>query len=525
MPDKGQRILFEKFEIIDCLKKDDHAAVYLANHIYLSKKIILKVLNTQNLPDNSPLERFKREAKILAQVEHRHIIRVLDFGMYEHLFYISFEYFVSNNLRYYINENSFSDEQKIFLAIQLFKGLDYAHKNNIIHRDIKPENIFVSDSLELKIGDFGLALVINENFVTSQYSALGTPCYMSPEQAMGDKLTYRSDLFSAGIVLYELFTGTNIFLGKDVNETLNRIISFDEAKGLEIPVSVPDNIKLIIESLLRKDESKRLKNAEEVLKLLGADLEAMPDKVKQSKISDNLYEKGHYSILKEKKKTAYFMILGFIVLAVIFVYFNINKNNSTQVVVNNSQSSLPVTEVQKSILSVNNPVKNNENIKEEKKEAAKDVEKKPAAAVEKKYGRLFIECYPWADVFIDSTKVETTPLKNSIALPEGEYRLKLVNPNYPVYARKITIKQLQLTEMKIKLDTLFGYLDCKVFPWCEVYIDGKMRGQTPLQIPMRLLPGEHRIVLKNTNFNPVEFVVKIKRNQVFELKHNFKNLN
>ena len=376
MPDKGQRILFEKFEIIDCLKKDDHAAVYLANHVYLSKKIILKVLNTQNLSDNSPLERFKREAKILAQVEHRHIIRVLDFGMYEHFFYISFEYFISHNLRYYINENSFSDEQKICLAIQLFKGLDYAHKNNIIHRDIKPENIFVSESLELKIGDFGLALGVNENFVTSQYSALGTPCYMSPEQALGDKLTYKSDLFSAGIVLYELFTGTNIFLGKDVNETINRIISFDETKGFEIPVSVPDNIKLIIESLLRKDESKRLKNSEEVLKLLGADLEEIPDKTKQSKISDILYEKRHFSLFYGKKKNAYLMILGFIVLGVVFVYFSMNKNSSAQIVANNSQNSLPVTEVQKSILSVNNPVKNSENTKEEKKDASKDTEKK-----------------------------------------------------------------------------------------------------------------------------------------------------
>ena len=119
-------------------------------------------------------------------------------------------------------------------------------------------------------------------------------------------------------------------------------------------------------------------------------------------------------------------------------------------------------------------------------------------------------------MFIDSAKVETTPLKNSIALPEGEYRLKLVNPNYPVFSKKITIKQLQLTENENL--NLILYLDIwivKSFHGAKCNIDGKVRGQTPLQSPMRLLPGEHRIVLKNTNFDPVEFVVKIKQNQVF----------
>ena len=98
MNNHNQEILFEKFEIKSCLKKDSCSAVYLARHIFLEKDIFLKVLNTQNLPDESLLVRFKREAKILARLDHPHIIKVLDFGTYQEFFYISFEYFLKTNL-------------------------------------------------------------------------------------------------------------------------------------------------------------------------------------------------------------------------------------------------------------------------------------------------------------------------------------------------------------------------------------------------------------------------------------------
>ena len=109
--------------------------------------------------------------------------------MFKEFFYISFEYFPSKNLRQIVKENKLTTEQKEKLVVQLFKGLRAAHKNNIIHRDIKPENILVNDMLELKIGDFGLAEAINESFITSQYSLVGTPSYMSPEQIKGKQLS------------------------------------------------------------------------------------------------------------------------------------------------------------------------------------------------------------------------------------------------------------------------------------------------------------------------------------------------
>ena len=131
-------ILFERFEVIDLLKKDEHAAVFLANHIYLSKKIILKVLDTAKISDQSLVDRFKREAKLLAQLDNPNIIKVLDFGTDKDYFYISFEYFEGSNLRKIIADPSLDLEKKKQIMIQVLQGLSYANNNGIIHRDIKP---------------------------------------------------------------------------------------------------------------------------------------------------------------------------------------------------------------------------------------------------------------------------------------------------------------------------------------------------------------------------------------------------
>src|ERR1035437_5538840 len=238
MPLPSTEILFEKFQIIETLKKDEHAGVYLANHIYLSKKIILKVLNTLKIPDAAIIERFKREAKILAKLDHPNIIKVLDFGMSKEFFYISFEYIEGESLRNVFKTKNLTQDQKEHLMIQLLQGLNYAHKNKIIHRDIKPENIFIDKNLNVKLGDFGLALSSDDNFVTNPYSIVGTPSYMSPEQIQGNKLTEQSDLFSAGVVIFELFTGINPFLRDNVSLTLNEIIGHRDNSFEEKLISV-----------------------------------------------------------------------------------------------------------------------------------------------------------------------------------------------------------------------------------------------------------------------------------------------
>ncbi len=313
MPEDPSKILFGRFEIIDTLKKDQHTTVYLANHIYLGKKIILKTLSADELPDKTFLDRFKREAKILAQLDHQNVIKVLDFGTAGNNFYISFEYFDSSNLRKVIKDNKLSDDDKINLCIQLFKALDAAHQIGIIHRDIKPENILVNKKLELKIADFGLALVRDDIILTHKSSIVGTPGYMSPEQIRGEELTPQTDLFSSGIVIYELFTGINPLIGKDINETINNILNFKIEKEFKDLTSLPINVQNALQELMRKNFSKRTKSALEALNFFTVEQELARITVEQP-------EK------KKTKKTFFYwataaiiLISGFLLIKNLFI--------------------------------------------------------------------------------------------------------------------------------------------------------------------------------------------------------------
>ena len=519
MVEKNSEMLFEKFEIIECLKKDDHAAVYIANHIYLNKKIILKILNTQDLSDDSILHRFKREAKLLAQLNHPNIIKVLDFGTYENYFYISFEYFESKNLRVHIRKDELTAEQKKHLVLQLFKGLSYAHDHNIIHRDLKPENILVADDLTLKIGDFGLAISATENYVTSQDSIVGTPCYMSPEQVRGNKLTNKSDLFSSGLVIYELYSGKNPFIGKDVSETINNVNSFDEKALHKEMLEFPLEIHEILVKMIVKDIEKRIGSAREVLELLGAkdEISILPVAAK-----------------KMGGKTGALLLVSAILLIIgagfaYILYKNVNISQNTGIEQGGMQKSVQNKQFSGGLIS-----SSSNTLKEKNYEGKSSNEQTPddihsSGVIEKKidsqkiigYGKLAIECNPWADVYIDSLKAETTPLSGDLRISEGEHMIRLIHPNYPVFAQKVSIFDSKKVMIKVNLDTLFGFLECNVHPWSEIYINGDFKGETPLQSAIRLIPGTYRITLKNKKFSDVVKVVKIEKNRICTLNYNF----
>ncbi|MGK9369357.1 serine/threonine-protein kinase [Melioribacter sp. Ez-97] len=509
-------IMFEKFEILEVLKKDDHAGVYLANHIYLSKKIILKVLNTAKISDPSLLERFKREAKLLARLDHPNIIKVLDFGTSKEFFYISFEYIEGKSLRNILQESDLSKDEKRRLTIQLFKALNFAHANRIIHRDIKPENIFVDKNLNLKLGDFGLALSAEDNFVTSPYSIVGTPSYMSPEQVSGSQLTHKSDLFSAGVVIYELYTGKNPFLKENVTLTLNEIMSFNEEAVKKNLEELDEDIKEILTNLLKKKPAARFESAEEVLNKLN---------VKDEPVE---IEKQAKPVLLKRK---YGIIAPLIALLVIIIAVTIivkeekkpelnkpGKEMASQL--NNSVKENNPTEngepEQNQADGISSPEKNTTNNTEEANNPAEEEPRQATADAGE--GGLFIECYPWADIYIDGEKIETTPLKKPLTLSAGEHTLKLVHPDYPIYSDILKIESNKLTNLKISLESLLGFLDIKVNPWGNVYVNGNYKGQTPFKDYIKVNPGFVRLKITNPNFNDIDTTVYLKQGDTLGLK-------
>lgn len=505
MENPTTEILFEKFEVIECLKKDISTSVFIANHIFLGKKIILKTLNIDEIPDKTILERFKREARILARLDHPNLIKVLDFGTFKNYFYLSFEYFESRNLRAVIKYNNLSVNEKKYLLIQLLKALDVAHQNRVIHRDIKPENILVDSNLELKIADFGLALVLNETLLTQKASIVGTPSYMSPEQIRGEELTPQTDLFSVGIIAYELFMNENPFIGEDISQTINNILSFDEAVIFEKITNLPEDVQSIIKSMLRKNCKNRVQTAAQVLNQLG------------------VKEEVQYRISKEFKrkkiKTTLSFVIPILVIMLAAVYYFFNYTNSAAKNVGNTTET-----IQKTNLPVSSAIKDDNT--ENKSTTAKVLGKSNVPIIPaSSNGGVFIECLPWADVYINNKKVDQTPLKGAITLSSGFYEVKLVHPNYPVYLKKIKVSPGKVDSLSVNFNNLIGVVDFNINPWGYVYVNDTLKGSTPLKEPIALLPGKYKITITNPTYGKIDTTIMVTSKLKLAIYHNFLSSN
>ncbi|RPI75237.1 MAG: serine/threonine protein kinase, partial [Ignavibacteriales bacterium] len=442
---------------------------------------------------------------------HHNLIKVLDFGTAGSSFYISFEYFESRNLRKVITKNNLSEDDKINLCIQLFKALDAAHQRGIIHRDIKPENILVNSKLELKIADFGLASIRDENILTHKSSIVGTPGYMSPEQIRGEDLTPQTDLFSSGIVIYELFTGENPLIGKDISATINNILNFKIEKDFKQISSLPDEIQNVLKELLRKNFSKRTKTALDALNFF---------KLKEKPLEENV----SLPVLKNVRKSKIYWIAFTVILlitAAIVVMNLMPEDNTLQ-----PKQNIPlITEEKDSLpdmLTESAPVKKDVNIINEDETEDPVEDENNSLVVIPSDGKLFVEVSPWADVFLNGEKAGTTPLNREIELEAGNYHLKLSHPDFPDYSDSIQIVSGELQTVKINFYEEVGYLDCKIFPWGEIYIDGTYKNSTPLREPMILMPGEYIVKITNPGFkDEFEETITIKAKENVTLKYNF----
>ncbi len=523
-------ILFEKFQIIEVLKKDEHAAVFLANHIYLSKKIILKVLNTQKLPDPSMVERFKREGKILAKLDHPNIIKVLDFGLSKEFFYISFEYIEGESLRNIFKTKTLSQEQKEHVIIQLLKGLDYAHKNQIIHRDIKPENIFVDKNLNVKLGDFGLALSAEDNFVTNPYSIVGTPSYMSPEQVRGAKLTLQSDIFSAGVVLFELFTGKNPFLKDNVSLTLNEIMAYDESEIAKMAEDQPQLIKDILFTMLKKNVNQRYESAEEILEDLNVQID------QPTIVISNVDREGKKSIL-----AWLFLAVIFLGVAAIFVIPMLNQhdqikstpNDDMRNVLSNNESAKPKTTEQLN-QQAKDPVDRNklkEPLVDDKTQTSPQDEKNNTISDANNpvgTGWLDIRSFPPnADVSINGESYDKTPFKRPIPIKTGEFTVKFIHPNYPPFYKTVKVEVDKITQVYVNIEAeTLGFIHCAVYPpVADIYINGNKKAEAPMRVNdlIKVVPGPVHLVIKNPKYRDIDTSFVISVRDTLKLKFKFNN--
>jgi TolB-like protein/predicted Ser/Thr protein kinase/Flp pilus assembly protein TadD len=254
-----------RYQVIEELGRGGMGVVYKAEDTKLKRTVALKFLPPEltHIPDIK--ERFVREAQAAAALDHPNICTVYEFDEVEEKSFISMAYIEGQSLRKKIESGSLKLEEALQIAIQVAQGLQIAHKKGIVHRDIKSANIMVTEDNQTKIMDFGLARMTGGTLLTQEGTAMGTIAYMSPEQARGEEVDHRTDIWSFGVVLYEMLTGQLPFRGEH-EQAIVYSIRKDKPKPItELNVEIPQSVEQVVEKALEKDADKRYQQVDELL--------------------------------------------------------------------------------------------------------------------------------------------------------------------------------------------------------------------------------------------------------------------
>ena len=254
------------YQIIEQLGGGGMGLVYKARDTRLDRDVALKFLPKEWSHEPLLRERFSREARAASALDHPNICTVYDIGETDDgQFFIAMAYCTGPTLKQRIHEGPLPVKQAVDLAIQIASALESAHEAGIVHRDIKPANILLTDRDQAKVVDFGLAKLAGEAAVTREGSVIGTPAYMSPEQASGDEVDGRGDLWALGAVLYEMLTGRRAFSADHERAILYAIMSSDPTPITTLRPDLPPELQRIVRRLLKRDPNERYQTAGELL--------------------------------------------------------------------------------------------------------------------------------------------------------------------------------------------------------------------------------------------------------------------
>src|SRR5215216_3671449 len=261
-------LIDDRYAILETLGGGGMAEVFLARDEVLGREVALKVLRGQYAGDEEFVERFRREAKSAAALNHPNIVQVYDQGRAnDGTYYMAMEYVPGGTLKERIvREGPLDPREAAGIASRVAEALDVAHGRGIVHRDIKPQNILISESGAAKVADFGIARAAASKTVTETSLILGTAAYMSPEQAMGERVGPASDLYSLGVVLYEMLTGELPFEVETPADVPVRHAGGPPPHPREVNPEVPEGTDAIVMRLLATDPEDRYGSADQLTK-------------------------------------------------------------------------------------------------------------------------------------------------------------------------------------------------------------------------------------------------------------------
>ena len=264
--------LIGHYRVASPLGQGGMGAVYLADDTLLGRRVALKVLPPQFAADPDRMHRFVQEAKLASALTHPNVATIFEIGQQGELRFLAMEYVEGRPLADRIREGQLKIPELVQIGMQVADALDDAHSKGIVHRDIKPANLMITPRGHVKVLDFGLAKLqtsaqsnAETQLLTSAGMVIGTVEYMSPEQALGGDMDYRTDIFSLGVVLYEMATGRLPFSGSTPSETMARILQAQPDAIARFNYEVPEGLERVVRKCLEKDRARRYQSARELL--------------------------------------------------------------------------------------------------------------------------------------------------------------------------------------------------------------------------------------------------------------------
>lgn len=252
------KTLDKRYTIFECIGGGGMADVYRAQDTLLDRPVAVKVLRPQFTGDDQFVRRFRHEAQAAARVSHPHIVNIYDVGKDEDVYYIVMEYIHGETLKDYIErKNKLTTEEAVSIALQICEALDHAHQNNLIHCDIKPHNILLGKGGRVKVTDFGIARAVTSATLTQTGTIIGSVHYISPEQAKGGVASVHSDIYSLGIVLYEMLTGQVPFSGESPIGIALKHLQEEVVPPTQLNPEIPPMLEAIILKAVAKEPEKR----------------------------------------------------------------------------------------------------------------------------------------------------------------------------------------------------------------------------------------------------------------------------
>lgn len=406
---------YGRYEIKEELGKGSMGVVYRAYDPQIGRPVALKVLRQDRIVSEAFVLRFLREGKAIGRLSHPNIVNIYDIGQGRGTIYLAMEFIEGETLSQVIEKKKMDLKEIVSLGVQVAEALDYAHQRGIVHRDVKPGNIILQANGQIKITDFGIAHLEDPSMPQQTLAGeiLGTPAYMSPEQALSQPVDGRSDLFSLGIILYELTTGTRPFKGDNMASVFNAVILFHPLEPSALNPVIPPGLSQIIMKCLNKRPEDRFDRGRSLAEALRNVLaEPKPAAMSSPAMSS--------PAVKKKPWYAIFLPAGLclLLLGTLFYHFILPKEKPQTIV----PEKEPVQTIERRMEKASSPI-------------------------------LKVESAPdRAEVFVNGLLKGNAPI--TLELPAGKHQIRLTLSGYIPWEAEIELKENIETPLRVQLKPL-----------------------------------------------------------------------